>query len=65
MLTGGAAGRRTGYSYANTLLRVSGEQFLANPHDLQTEAFGNASLLVVADDADRSGDACSTSLKAT
>jgi alpha-ketoglutaric semialdehyde dehydrogenase len=35
---------------ANTLLRVSAEQFIANPHALQTEAFGNESLLVVADD---------------
>lgn len=37
------------YSYPNTLLRVSGSQFLANPHGLQGEAFGNASLFVVAD----------------
>ncbi|MEX2027313.1 MAG: aldehyde dehydrogenase (NADP(+)), partial [Pirellulaceae bacterium] len=45
---GGTAGR--GYSHPNTLLRVSGQQFLAHPHALQTEAFGNESLLVVADD---------------
>jgi len=35
---------------ANTLLQVSGEQFLAQPEVMQTEAFGNASLLVVAKD---------------
>jgi len=35
----------------NTLLRASGEQFLADPRRLQTEAFGNASLIVVARDA--------------
>ena len=44
---GGTAG--SGYSHPNTLLRVSGQQFLAHPHALQTEAFGNESLLVVAD----------------
>jgi 2,5-dioxopentanoate dehydrogenase len=34
--------------FANTLLRVSGERFLSSPEKLQTEAFGNASLVVVA-----------------
>jgi NADP-dependent aldehyde dehydrogenase len=42
----------TGSKFANTLLRVSGEQFLASPEQLQTEAFGNASLVVVVRDAD-------------
>ena len=37
--------------FANTLLRVSGELFLAQPEKLQTEAFGNASLLVIVRDA--------------
>lgn len=45
---GGTAGN--GYSHPNTLLKVRGEQFLTHPHLLQTEAFGNESLLVVADD---------------
>ncbi len=36
--------------FANTLLRVSGERFLSSPEKLQTEAFGNASLVVVARD---------------
>ena len=36
---------------ANTLLRVDGRGFLRAPHALQQEAFGNASLLVVAADA--------------
>lgn len=40
-----------GNRFANTLLRVSGAQFLAEPEKLQTEAFGNASLFVVARDA--------------
>jgi 2,5-dioxopentanoate dehydrogenase len=40
-----------GARYPNTLLRVTGEQFIADPDKLQTEAFGAASLLVVARDA--------------
>lgn len=45
---GGTAGGGRGYSVANTLLRVTGQQFLAQPHALQTEIFGNCSLLVIA-----------------
>lgn len=56
VLAGAKAGGGKGYSYANTLLRVSGKQFLANPHALQTEAFGNASLLVVADDVNQAAE---------
>jgi alpha-ketoglutaric semialdehyde dehydrogenase len=41
-----------GYCFPNTLLRVSGEQFLRQPHALQSEAFGNASLVVIANDVD-------------
>lgn len=40
-----------GNRFANTLLRVSGESFLRSPEKLQAEAFGNASLVVVARDA--------------
>jgi len=49
LVTGGSplAGNR----FANTLLRVSGGQFLTAPDRLQTEAFGNASLVVVVRDA--------------
>jgi NADP-dependent aldehyde dehydrogenase len=50
-LTGGKNAASPGYRFANTLLRVSGERFLAAPHDLQNEAFGNASLLVVVRDS--------------
>ena len=49
-LTGGTAGGGTGYSYSNTLLRISADRFLKNPEECQTEAFGNASLFVVAED---------------
>jgi NADP-dependent aldehyde dehydrogenase len=41
----------SGARHPNTLLRVSGEQFLADSANLQTEAFGATSLLVVARDA--------------
>ena len=49
LVTGGSP--LAGNKFANTLLRVSGKQFLASPEKLQTEAFGNASLVVVARDA--------------
>lgn len=52
IVTGGTPDRSGGYRYANTLLRVTGEKFLADPEKLQTEAFGNASLVVVAKNAD-------------
>jgi len=53
VLVGGTAGGGRGYSFANTLLRVTGQQFLAASEALQTEAFGNVSLLVVAADLDQ------------
>lgn len=51
LLTGGTSGGGKGFSCGNTLLRVTGKNFLANPAALQTEAFGNGSLLVIAADA--------------
>jgi NADP-dependent aldehyde dehydrogenase len=39
-----------GYSHANTLLRVDGQTFIENSAALQTEAFGNCALFVVACD---------------
>jgi alpha-ketoglutaric semialdehyde dehydrogenase len=51
VLTGGGPAEGGGYRYRNTLLRVSGTQFLANSHELQNEAFGNCSLFVVVKDA--------------
>nr|WP_254508342.1 aldehyde dehydrogenase (NADP(+)) [Anatilimnocola floriformis] len=50
LLVGGTAGGGKGYSHANTLLRVDGSHFVKNATALQTEAFGNASLLVVCAD---------------
>jgi alpha-ketoglutaric semialdehyde dehydrogenase len=47
LVTGGDLAPGDGYRYANTLLRASAAQFLAAPHDLQREIFGNATLAVV------------------
>jgi NADP-dependent aldehyde dehydrogenase len=52
VLVGGQPAAGEGFRYANTLLRVDGDRFIKNPHVFQTEAFGNASLLVVANTAD-------------
>jgi alpha-ketoglutaric semialdehyde dehydrogenase len=52
-LAGGSLGGGKGHSFGNTLLRASGATFLAQPEAMQTEAFGNASLLVVADSPDQ------------
>jgi NADP-dependent aldehyde dehydrogenase len=55
VLLGGSPGGGSGYSYANTLLTVSGGKFLSDPEAFQIEAFGNASLMVVAEDAAQAG----------
>ncbi|NZA25117.1 aldehyde dehydrogenase family protein [Luteimonas sp. SJ-92] len=39
----------TAHAFQPTLLQVSGERFLADPHALQSEAFGPVCLVVVAD----------------
>lgn len=49
IIAGGQPGGGQGVSHQNTLLRASGETFLKNLEQLQTEAFGNGSLLVVAE----------------
>ena len=51
LLTGGEAIEGQGCRFQNTLLRTSGAAFLADPEGLQTEAFGNSNLIVVATDA--------------
>lgn len=55
VVVGNTSGGGTGYSHANTLLRVSGTQFLAQPEALQAEAFGNEALFVVADSLAQAG----------
>ncbi len=49
VLVGGMPGGGQGYSHSNTLLSVTARQFLGHAEALQTEAFGNCSLLVIAD----------------
>jgi len=56
LLCGGSPGGGAGYSYANTILQVSGNHFLENSVGLQTEAFGNATLLVVVDSMQQAAD---------
>jgi NADP-dependent aldehyde dehydrogenase len=55
LVAGGQPVSGAGYRHTNTLLRVSGEAFLRAPEKLQTEAFGNATLAVVARDAKEVG----------
>jgi NADP-dependent aldehyde dehydrogenase len=50
LLTGGEPQPGTGYSFANTLMRVAGTDFLQRPLELQTEAFGPATLIVTCSD---------------
>ncbi|TWU41618.1 NADP-dependent fatty aldehyde dehydrogenase [Novipirellula aureliae] len=52
LVTGGGDPAADRCAYANTLLRADGADFLKDPEGYQTEAFGNATLLVVADDLD-------------
>ena len=49
ILCGGETGGGEGYCCNNTILKVAGSSFLRNPERLQTEAFGNCTLLVVVD----------------
>lgn len=50
VVTGGQSVEAPGARFQNTLLRATGDEFLAAPAALQTEAFGNASLVVTARD---------------
>ncbi len=52
LLVGNSAVDDGRFCYANTLLKVTAAQFLADPEIMQTEAFGNSSLLLVADSVD-------------
>lgn len=52
-LLGGDLGSGTGYSCANTVLKLDGEKFLSDPEVFQTEAFGNAAVFVMASDLDQ------------
>jgi len=50
LLTGGNKVESESCMSENTLLRVDGKTFIKHPRKLQTEAFGTASLIVVAND---------------
>jgi NADP-dependent aldehyde dehydrogenase len=53
LITGGNVPEAPGRRFANTLLSVTGAQFLAEAEKLQTEAFGNASLCVIVGDGEQ------------
>lgn len=53
LVTGGGQPESDRCAYPNTLLRTTASAFLGNPEGFQTEAFGNASLMVVAEDLDQ------------
>ena len=50
LLAGGGEPESDRCAYANTLMMTSAASFLKNPEGFQTEAFGNAALLVIAED---------------
>jgi 2,5-dioxopentanoate dehydrogenase len=52
VVCGGGVFEDPGFRYANTILTVTGAQFIADPETLQTEAFGPASLLVLCESGD-------------
>jgi alpha-ketoglutaric semialdehyde dehydrogenase len=56
LLTGGQEVANHRFAFTNTLLQVSGDQFLRNPDGLQTEAFGTVCLVVVAQDQAQMND---------
>jgi NADP-dependent aldehyde dehydrogenase len=49
LLAGGEIADTAGYAFQPTLLKVSGSRFVAAPRALQNEAFGQVSLLVLAE----------------
>ncbi len=50
LLAGGSKIEGSRCAVANTVLKISGKQLLADPHVFQTEAFGNAVLMVICSD---------------
>lgn len=56
VITGGGEAEGPGFVFTNTLLVVSGDDFLKHPHALQTEAFGTVNLIVIADDVYQMAD---------
>lgn len=52
-LTGGSKLPGNRCAVSNTVLRVTGKEFLKDPHVFQTEAFGNAVLITVCESVDQ------------
>lgn len=52
LVAGGQPGGGRGVCFQNTVLRTTGQAFVAAPELFQTEAFGNGTLLVLADSVD-------------
>lgn len=55
LLAGGRALSGPGFRFENTLFRITGGQFLADPAAFQTEAFGSLAVLVIADGPEEFG----------
>lgn len=55
-IVGGRPVEGNSYRFANTLLKVDARTFLSSPSRLQGEAFGNSSLVVVADNAGQAAE---------
>ncbi len=53
VVCGGKPGGGEGYCYQNTLLTVTAERFLQDARRLQTEAFGNATLVLLAESVEQ------------
>lgn len=60
VLCGGTLGGGAGYSFANTILQVSGHQFLDQPELFQSEAFGNATMLVIVESLEQAREIAQT-----
>jgi 2,5-dioxopentanoate dehydrogenase len=56
IVVGGHEVTDSGYSFENTILRVSADKFLRSPHALQTEAFGAVALYIFAKDEAQIGE---------
>ena len=52
LMCGGQIIDENSFQFSNTLLKTTGHQFLSDPATFQTEAFGNATLLVIVKDAE-------------
>ena len=56
VVAGGSPVQGDGFRYQPTLLKVTGDAFLADPHALQTEAFATVNTIVLAKDARQMAD---------